>query len=142
MPAAPSLAPAPAPGADDPHAIGAAAGRLGRAPQKDGRTAFTILGAVLEPGEAVETLVVGKCDGQSTVLALTSHSLVLVDDRQWKPRVERFALDQSLQVQGWQDERTASLTLLHAGRQVVVERIVDRPFAVDMAQRIRARTGA
>jgi hypothetical protein len=102
---------------------------------------LTVTGAVLEPGEVVETLVTGRCDGQVTVLALTDRALMLVDDRQWKPRVERFSLDQSLQVQGWQDDRTASLTLLHAGRQIVVEKILDRPFAVDMAQRIRARIG-
>ena len=41
-----------------------------------------------------------------------------------------------------QDDRTASLTLLHGGRQLVVDRIADRPLAVEMAQRIRARTGA
>ena len=57
-------------------------------------------------------------------------------------RVQGFYVDPHFgKVQGWQDDRTASLTLLHAGRQVVVERIIDRPLAVEMAQRIRARTG-
>ena len=96
---------------------------------------------MLDPGDVAEALVVGRCDGQVAALALTDRALVLVDDRQWKPRVERFTLDASLQVQGWQDDKTASLTLVVGGRQVVVERIADRPVAVEMAQRIRARTG-
>ena len=97
---------------------------------------------MLEADEVVEAVVAGRLDGNVAVVVLTDRALVLADERQWRPVVERFALDAGLQVQGWQDDRTASLTLLHGGRQLVVDRIADRPLAVEMAQRIRARTGA
>ena len=98
-------------------------------------------GAVLEPDEVVESVVVGKLDANVAVLVLTDRALVLADERQWRPVVERFALDSALQVQGWQDDKTASLTLINQGRQIVVDKIADRPLAVEMAQRIRARSG-
>ena len=83
----------------------------------------------------------GRLGGNGAVLVLTDRQLLLVDDREWSPQVERFVLDASLQVQGWQDDRTASLTLVGGGRQLAIEQIADRPLAVDMAQRIRYRTG-
>jgi len=118
-----------------------AVGRLGNSSRKQARVALAVAGAVLEPDEVVEAVVAGKLSDVPAVLVLTDRALVLADERQWRPVVQRFALDQSLQVQGWQDDRTASLTLLHAGQQIAVERIADRPLAVEMAQRIRARTG-
>lgn len=95
----------------------------------------------MEEGEIVEAVVAGKFEGNSAVLVLTGQSLLLIDDRSWRPLVERFAFGPGLQVQGWQDDRTASLTLVVDGRQLVVERIGDRPLAVEMAQRIRHHTG-
>jgi hypothetical protein len=95
----------------------------------------------LADGEQVEAAVAGKVAGNGAVLVLTDRALHLVDDRQWKPTTERFEVNGSLQVQGWQDERTASLTLVVDGRQLVIDQIPDRPLAVEMAQRIRHRTG-
>lgn len=103
---------------------------------------MVVAGAVLEDGETVEAVVGGKLDGNGAVLVLTDRNLLLVDDRPWKPVTERLALDSDLQVQGWQDERTASLTLLVSGRHLVVDRIPDRPLAIEMAQRIRYRVGS
>jgi hypothetical protein len=139
MPPAPAPVPA---GPADPNALGVAAGRLGGSSRKHARIALAVAGAVLEADEVVEAVVAGRLDGNVAVVVLTDRALVLADERQWRPVVERFALDAGLQVQGWQDDRTASLTLLHGGRQLVVDRIADRPLAVEMAQRIRARTGA
>jgi hypothetical protein len=118
-----------------------AAGRLGNSPRKQARTALAVVGAQLEEGEVVEAVVAGKFEGNPAVLVLTDRALRLADDRQWKPRTERFALDSGVQVQGWQDDRTASLTLVSAAGQLVLDQIGDRPLAVEMAQRIRARTG-
>jgi hypothetical protein len=118
-----------------------AAGRLGNSPRKHGRIALAVAGARLEDGETVEAVVVGRFEGNHAALVLTDRSLLLADERQWRPHHERFTLDAGLQVQGWQDDRTASLTLLVGGRQVVVDGIADRPIAVELAQRIRARTG-
>ena len=115
--------------------------RLGNSPRKQAKTALAVVGALLEDGEMVETAVIGRLESNPAVLVLTDRGLLLADDRQWKPVAERFTLDGSFQVQGWQDEKTASLTLLTGARQFAVERIADRPLAVDMAQRIRARCG-
>lgn len=104
--------------------------------------AVAIAGAMLQDGENVEAVVGGKLEGNGAVLVLTDRSLLLIDDRQWKPVTERINVDPSLQVQGWQDDRTASLTLVSGGHQLVLDQIADRPLAVEMAQRIRYRTGA
>jgi hypothetical protein len=128
-------------GPSDPNGLGTAASRVGNTPRKHARVAFAVAGAVLEPDEVVESVVVGKLDANVAVLVLTDRALVLADERQWRPVVERFALDSALQVQGWQDDKTASLTLINQGRQIVVDKIADRPLAVEMAQRIRARSG-
>lgn len=101
-----------------------------------------VAGALLDEGEVVDSVVAGKVEGNAAVLVLTDRKLLLVDERQWRPLVERIAVDGGLQVQGWQDDRSASLTLVFAGRQLVIDQIADRPLAVEMAQRIRYRTGA
>ncbi|HZA00180.1 MAG TPA: hypothetical protein VE575_15575, partial [Acidimicrobiales bacterium] len=43
----------------------------------------------------------------------------------------------SLQAQGWQDDRTASLTFVDGDRHEVIDRIGDRPLAVELAHRLR-----
>ncbi|MEO6989761.1 MAG: hypothetical protein ABI239_14075 [Aquihabitans sp.] len=118
-----------------------AAGRLGNRPRKDARSAFAVAGAVLQDGEMVEALAAGKFEGNAALLVLTDRALILVDERPWKPTVERVTIDAGLQVQGWQDDRSASLTLITGSRQMVLESIADKPLAVEMAQRIRYRTG-
>lgn len=122
----------------DPNALGASAGRLGNRARKDARAALAIAGVVLEDGEAVEALVAGKHEGNAALLVLTDRGLLLIDDRQWKPHVERIEITQGLQVQGTQD-RTATLALFDAGRQWTVDQIADGPLAVEMAQRLRYR---
>lgn len=137
---APPAPPAPA-GAPDPNALGAAVGRLGSSARKAAKVTAAVAGALLEDGETVEACIGGKLEGNNALLVLTDRRLLLVDDRQWKPVAERIALESALQVQGWQDDRTASLTLVNGGHQLVVDQIPDRPLAVEMAQRIRYRTG-
>ena len=89
----------------------------------------------------VEAVAAGRYENNPAVLVLTDRAVRLCDERQWQLVAERFALDSALQVQGWQDDKTASLTLVVAGRQLVLDRIADRALAVEMAQRIRARIG-
>jgi hypothetical protein len=137
-------APAPAaPGAgSDPTGLGAAVARLAAGARKSTRVAVAVAGSMLEDGEVVEAAVGGKLEGNPAVLVLTDRGLLLADDRQWRPFTQRMTVDGDLQVQGWQDDRTASLTLVLGGRQLVLDQIGDRPLAVEMAQRIRYRTGA
>lgn len=84
----------------------------------------------------------GRVEGNHAVAVLTDQALVLADERQWKPMLERFELTPQFQVQGWQDDRTASLTFVVDGRQLVLDQIGDRALAVEMAQRIRYRIGS
>ena len=135
------VAPVAPAGPPDPNGLGAAAGRLGNSARKAAKTTLVVVGALLDDGEMVEAVAVGKLQGNAAVLALTTKGLLLADDRTWKPWVERFDLVPGFTVQGWQDERTASLTIVTEKGQLVVDGIVDRPLAVEMAQRIRARTG-
>ena len=134
--------PPPPAGPADPNGLGAAAGRIDKASLKKARTALAVAGAVLDDGEQVEAVVTGQFEGNPGVLVLTDRNILVVDDRPWRPTVERLALDGSLQVQGLQDNRTASLTLVTAARQYVVDQISMRELAVEMAQRIRFRAGS
>lgn len=139
---APYAAPPSPVGVPDPNQLGAAIARSGNSTRKATKVAVAIAGALLAEGEVVEAVVGGKLEGNAAVVVLTDRGLLLVDDRQWKPFTERLTVDPGLQVAGWQDDRTASLTFVVGGRQLVVDQIGDRPLAVEMAQRIRYRTGA
>ena len=66
-------------------------------------------------------------------------ALLLVNDREWKPDVAEFTDDGGLTVQGWQDDRSASLMIQRESQAAQIERIGDRPLAMEMAQRLRAR---
>lgn len=118
-----------------------AVGRWANGPRKHAKTALAVAGAALADGEVVEAAIAGRFEGNQAVLVLTDQALHLADERQWKPVTERFELDPLFQIQGWQDDRTASLTIVSGGRQMVLDQIADRPLAVEMAQRVRYRTG-
>jgi hypothetical protein len=129
-------------GPPDPNGLGVAAMRMGNGARRNAKIPLLVAGAVLESGEAVEAVVAGRFEGNAAVLVLTDRGVLLVDERPWKPITERFTVDASTQVQGWQDDRSATVTLYIGGRQVVIDHIADRPLAVEMAQRIRYRVGA
>lgn len=131
----------PPAGPPDPNGLGVAASRLGNRPRKDARAAFAVAGVILEDGEQVEAVVAGKFEGNPALFVLTDRGLVLVDDRPWKPLVERIDLHPGLQVHGMAD-RTATLTLYDSTKQWVLDQIGDAPLAVEMAQRLRYRTGS
>ena len=128
-------------GSPDPNGLGMAFGRLDAASRKTAKVAIVVAGVLLDEGEMVEAVVAGRVEGNGAVLVLTDRSLVLVDDRQWKPFAEVIQLGPGLEVQGWQDDRTASLTLVFGGRSLVLDQIAAREQAVEMAGRIRYRTG-
>lgn len=127
-------------GPPDPHRLGAAVSRLGNGARKSGKASLLIAGALLDEGENVECAVAGRFEGEPAAAVLTDRRLVLVNERAWSPSVVILPLDSNLAVQGWQDDRTASLTFLTSGQQLVFEQIADRPLAVEVAGRIRART--
>jgi hypothetical protein len=131
-----------APQVYDPHGIGHTVARLGSGARRAGKVAFAVLGASLEPDDVVEILIQGKLRGVPGVGALVGTKLVFVNERTWKPDVLVLPLAPTVQVQGWQDERTATVLVADGDRQEVVERIPDRLIAVEFAQRVRDRVAA
>ncbi len=67
---------------------------------------------------------------------------MLVNDREWQPKVVPLELSSDLTVQGLQDGKNASLQLQSPGQVLSVERIADVALAQDMAGAIRARAAA
>ena len=104
--------------------------------------AIGIVSALLEEGETVAVAVAGKVLGDSAVAAYTNKRLVVVNDREWKPVVELIDIEPGVAVQGWQDDRHASLTFQVGDRTVTIDQIRDRQLAQELAQRLRDDTGA
>ena len=142
LPAAAGFGPRPVPGVEDPYGLGPAVGRLGIIARRSAKVPAAILSAVLVDGDAVEVLAQGRFRGFSAVGALVGGAVVVVNDRQWRPDVLRVELTPDLVVQGWQDDRSASLTFVTGQGQEVLDGIADRPLAIEMAQRIRDRVAS
>jgi hypothetical protein len=126
----------------DPHGVGHTVARLGSGSKKAGKVSFAVLGAALEPEDVVEILIQGKLRGVPGVAALVGSKLLFVNERTWKPDVVVVPVTATVQVQGWQDDRTATVLIADGERQEVVERIPDRLLAVEFAQRVRDRVAA
>ena len=132
--------PAPPPQVNDPHGVGLAVGRLGSGGRRSGRVAFAVLAALLGEGDVVDVVVQGRFRGGPGVAALVGARVFVVNDRPWKPDVVVMPVGPDLQVQGWQDERTASLRFITPSGHELVDRIGDRVLAIELAQRVRDRT--
>jgi hypothetical protein len=124
---------------NDPHALGIAQSRLGGSARRGSKAATAALGVVLGEGEVVEAVVAGQLYGANALGALTNRRFIAVNDREFKPDVIEITVDAGCSVQGWQDDRTASLLVQGGGKTAQIERITDRPLAVEMAHRLRAR---
>ena len=94
---------------------------------------------LLAEGEVVEGLVAGQVFGANSIAAITNQRFIVVNDREFKPDVIEITVDAGCTVQGWQDERNAALLVQSGPVSVQIERIGDRPMAMEMAQRLRAR---
>ena len=146
--------PAPAPAPDTPPEAAAPAGmidpnglvpvmqRLSAAALRTARVSLGILSMVLESDEQVESLVGGRYQNQAGVAVLTDRRIVLVNEHEWVPDVRVVPLTADLVVQGWQDDRTASLIFVTDSQSVTFSFIIDRPLAQEMAQLVRARVAA
>ena len=64
---------------------------------------------------------------------LTDRRILLVNEHEWVPFVRTIPLTRNLLVQGWQDDRTASLIFVVAGQSITISSIADRPLAQDLA---------
>ncbi len=140
-PPVPMAPPEPAAPAEviDPYQLGPASQRLSAAALRTGRVSLGILSMVLEADEVVESLVGGRYQNQAGAAALTNKRLVLVNEHEWVPEVRTVPITADLVVQGWQDDRTASLIFITEGQSVTFSFIIDRPLAQEMAQLVRAR---
>jgi hypothetical protein len=123
----------------DPHQVGPAVARLSQNAQRAGRLAAAVLTALLHDDELVEALVQGRYQNNAAVGVLTNERILLVNDHEWRPDRREIPIAADLVVQGWQDDRTASLVFVTEGQSVTIEMITDRPLAQEMAHRIRAR---
>jgi hypothetical protein len=126
----------------DPHGVGQASARMGNGGRRIAKVSSLILAAVLEPEDVVEILVSGKHRGLNAVVALAGSKVLLVNEHEWKPDVLVMPVNGALQVQGWQDDRFATLLFQDGERQEVLERIPDRLLAIEFAQRVRDRAAA
>jgi len=139
-PATPPIDPGPT-GPVDPHGFGAAIERLGFLTKRSARLPALIAATELADGERVELIVQGTWLGRTAVGVLTDRRLVVANDREWKPDIRSVETGPGLVVQGWGDERSASLHLSGAGEPVGIADIGDAGLARELAQALRARAG-
>ena len=123
----------------DPNGIGDVIPLMSAGSMRTGRIALGILTGLLEPDERVYGLVQGVYQSYIAMGALTDRRVLLVNEQEWVPRVRSIPLTADLVVQGWQDDRTASLIFLAEGQSITLSGISDRPLAQDFAHRLRDR---
>ncbi|MEY2435083.1 MAG: hypothetical protein QOC92_4808 [Acidimicrobiaceae bacterium] len=124
---------------NDPSGLGAALARLGSGGRKGAKAAANAVAVLLREGEIVECLVQGQLYGSNAVALLTNARVLLVNDREFRPDVIEFVVDNAISVQGWQDDRAAALLIQRADVAAQIERIAEKPLAQELAQRIRTR---
>lgn len=103
---------------------------------------MTVASAVLDDGEVAEAVVQGQFAGHPGVAVLTEGRVLLVNEAPLAAAVESIPITAGLTVQGWQDDKVASLIFQVDGRDVPIEAITDRPLAQDMAGRVREKVAA
>jgi hypothetical protein len=124
---------------NDPHGLGAALGRLGGGGRKDAKASANAVAVLLGEGEIVECIVQGQMYGSNAVALLTNARLLLVNDREFRPDIVEFVVDNAISVQGWQDDKAAALLIQRHDLAAQIERIGDKPIAQELAQRVRNR---
>ena len=127
------------PGLVDSAGVGPAAGRMANSAYKTGRAALSVLSVELQEGERVQIVVQGRYLGANGILALTDRRVLVVNDREWQPDITTVELAAGLVVKGWQDDRRAALVFERDGHQMVVDQIVDRDLAQELAKGVRDR---
>jgi hypothetical protein len=120
----------------DPYGLGASVNRLSGGARKHGKAALAVLGAVMDEGDQVEQVLVGRYHGVDGAAALVSGDLLLVNVREWQPEVVRVPLA-GMGVQGLADGRMASLEFRSGETSDRFEGVSDTDLAVEFANRIR-----
>jgi hypothetical protein len=117
-----------------------AVNRLNASSRRAAATALGILSVLLDEDERVEALVTGKLFDRNAAAVVTPQRLLIVSDREWHPDVVEITVDSGLTVQGWQDDRSATLVFESGETQAVFDRITDRELAREMADLLRSRS--
>ena len=121
----------------DPFGIEVAAARMSAGARRAGAVPLGILSTMLREGEVVESVVQGEYQHHPAVVMLTTRRVLIANERHWAPDLRLVPITPDVVVQGWQDDRRATLLFGAEGRGLVVSGIVDRPLARDLARRLR-----
>ncbi len=121
----------------DPFGIEVAAARMSAGARRAGAVPLGILSTMLREGEVVESVVQGEYQHHPAVVMLTTRRVLIANERHWAPDLRLVPITPDVVVQGWQDDRRATLLFGAEGRGLVVSDIVDRPLARDLARRLR-----
>ena len=121
----------------DPFGIEVAAARMSAGARRAGAVPLGILSTMLREGEVVEAVVQGEYQHHPAVVMLTTRRVLIANERHWSPDLRLVPITPDVVVQGWQDDRRATLLFGAEGRGLVVSGIVDRPLARDLARRLR-----
>ncbi|MCU0310206.1 MAG: DUF4202 domain-containing protein [Acidimicrobiales bacterium] len=121
----------------DPYGVEVAAARMSAGARRAGAVPLGILSTMLSEGEVVESVVAGEYQHHPAVVMLTTRRVLIANERRWAPDVRSVPIGPDVVVQGWQDDRRATLLFGSDGRGLVVSGIVDRPLARDLARRLR-----
>ncbi len=121
----------------DPFGVEVAASRMSAGARRAGAVPLGILSTLLREGEVVESVVQGDYQHHPGVVMLTTRRVLIANERRWAPDVRVVPITSEVVVQGWQDDRRATLLFGADGRGLVVSGIVDRPLARDLARRLR-----
>ncbi len=97
---------------------------------------------MLETGERVEALALGRFEGAPAAAVLTDRRLVLANQREWDPTVAAFGVNGALSVRGWEDAQGATMVFTAAGRAATFDAVTDKQPAYDLVHRLRARSGS
>ena len=110
--------------------------------RRSGKAAILLIASHLEPGEQVEVLVSGRFRGEDGAAAVTQARVILANDREWKPDLLSISFTPGLAVQGWQDDKTASLVFQHDGTATTIDQIGEREMAQRVAAVVRSRAAS
>jgi hypothetical protein len=125
----------------DPHGFAEALGRIGIMSRRGSKPSVAVVAAILNDGETVHELVIGRVYAHPGIAVLTNQRLLLANEREYKPDLVEIAVAPPLTVSGMQDDRAASLVFGAGDFSVVIDSIRDKELAQQMASTVRQRVG-
>ncbi|MCB1283891.1 MAG: FtsX-like permease family protein, partial [Microthrixaceae bacterium] len=124
---------------DDAHGMAGAVRRLRGESRIAGSVPFAVTGALLEPGEIVEGVLIGRTLGMVTAFVVTRQRVLVVSERGYTPDVEHFELSPRLQLVGRHANGLASITVIDGTQVATVDQIPDVDLAIEIVETLRAR---